>query len=752
MSTPIQIQTSEYHFDDVVVDCENFRVQKGAEVRTLAPRAFDLLVYLIEHRARVVDKQELFEQIWKDTFVTDNALTRSIKDVRRALGDPADKPRYIETIPKRGYRFIAEVTVVGDSPAPAQKTTESVSRSASPVTESQPAATTTKEAYPAGVVPAYLRLVGGRSGLVLWAAIGIGLLVAALIFLRTQTGRGTTETTGAPKTTKLTYSPGLDVYPSISPDGNSVAYSSYKTGSLEIYVKQLIPGSREIQLTSDGKQNLEPAWSPDGRFIAYSSKDRGGIWIMPALGGIARQITEFGSRPAWSRDGSMITFQSEPPSDLLGNSIAISTIWVVPSQAGNAVPVTQVGKPSGGHNSPAWSPDGKRIAFVSYEANADSVLWTVSIESADLRQIAKLRVLNDPFYSPDGEYVYYRAPTPGSNFGLWKVRISPPAGEPVGEPVLVLDPGSGALSFPTMSADGKKIAYSLLSSTSNLWSVPVSPGTNDAAGSPMPITNDTSRRNQLAVFSPDGRKIAYTASRADSNSASNSDIWMVDADGKNPVQLTTDPSHDGLPSWFPQGDRIAFTSDRTGEWALWATSPAGGRETLVLDMGPGKNYMRLSPDGRQVALHIRTDGVVNIWTVGLEGGPPKQLTFDKELMGFPCWSPDGKLLAFEMKRGDDTHIAIVPSNGGTVTQLTFDHGQSWTGDWSRDGDKIAFAGFRNGYWNIWWVSRTTKQQGQITNYNKLNAFVRYPAWSPLGNQIVYEYNETTGNIWLTELK
>src|SRR6185436_2915456 len=188
MSTPIQVQTSEYHFDDVVVDCESFRVQKGAEVRTLAPRAFDLLVYLIEHRARVVDKQELFEQIWKDTFVTDNALTRSIKDVRRALGDQADKPRYIETIPKRGYRFVAEVTEVADSPAPAQETTESGSPSASPVTESQSAATTTKEAYSAGGVPAYRRLVRGRSGLFLWAAIAIGLLVAALTVLRTQTG------------------------------------------------------------------------------------------------------------------------------------------------------------------------------------------------------------------------------------------------------------------------------------------------------------------------------------------------------------------------------------------------------------------------------------------------------------------------------------------------------------------------------------------------------------------------------------
>ncbi len=73
-------------------------------------------------------------------------------------------------------------------------------------------------------------------------------------------------------------------------------------------------------------------------------------------------------------------------------------------------------------------------------------------------------------------------------------------------------------------------------------------------------------------------------------------------------------------------------------------------------------------------------------------------------------------------------------------------------DFSRDGDRISFAGERNGVWNVWWVSRSTKQQKQVTNYKKLNAFVRYPAWSPLGNQIVYEYAETTGNIWMMELK
>ena len=121
-------------------------------------------------------------------------------------------------------------------------------------------------------------------------------------------------------------------------------------------------------------------------------------------------------------------------------------------------------------------------------------------------------------------------------------------------------------------------------------------------------------------------------------------------------------------------------------------------------------------------------------------------------MAFPSWSPDGKYIAFEVKRGEDTHIAIMPSGGGTLTQLTFDRGQSWPHSWSPDGDKIVFAGFRNGYWNVWWVSRTTREQKQVTNYSKLNAFVRYPAWSPLNNQIVYEYTETTGNIWVIELR
>ena len=98
-----------FHFGDVVVDTKNFRVVRDGQEVTLTPRAFDVLVFLIRNSGRVVEKQELFSEIWKGTFVSDNALTKVIKEIRHTLNDDATAPRYIETIPKRGYRFIAEV-------------------------------------------------------------------------------------------------------------------------------------------------------------------------------------------------------------------------------------------------------------------------------------------------------------------------------------------------------------------------------------------------------------------------------------------------------------------------------------------------------------------------------------------------------------------------------------------------------------------------------------------------------------------
>src|SRR6266567_1455296 len=110
-----------YRFDDVVVDGDRLGVEKDNQRRKITPRAFDVLVYLVEHRVRVVEKQELFDKVWKEQFVTDNALTRIIKEIRQVIGDNADAPRYIETVPKRGYRFIAELKNADEATSSAQR-------------------------------------------------------------------------------------------------------------------------------------------------------------------------------------------------------------------------------------------------------------------------------------------------------------------------------------------------------------------------------------------------------------------------------------------------------------------------------------------------------------------------------------------------------------------------------------------------------------------------------------------------------
>ena len=540
---------------------------------------------------------------------------------------------------------------------------------------------------------------------------------------------------------RVTVWSGLDTQPTLSPDGNSVAYTSNHNGSFEIYIKQLTPGGREIQLTTDGQQNFQPAWSPDGQSIAYYSKKGGGIWVVPTLGGAPRQLTEFGSAPKWSTDGTTIAFQSDSNPDLGSGSVGSSTIWIVPVQGGAPKQVTQVGNPPGGHVGPTWSPDNRRIAFVALNFNGQQI-WSVGLTGDDPKQLTHLdSKAGYPVYSPDGRRLYFDSgPT------VLVLPLSLKSGEPAGDPIKLTDVGASFIYSLTLSADGKKMAYSVQTLTSNIWSVPVSPDANES-GPPLSITNQTGTRNNQPAFSPDGRKIAYMEFLR----GGGADIWVADADGKNAAQITNN-TRNLIPNWFPDGDQLAFISRRTGHWTVWTTSLQSRRDRLLFDNGSDIDYARLSPDGKQIAFNLTEGGITNAWTVPVSGGPPKQLTFDKELAGFACWSPDGMFIAYQMKRGDDAYLMLMPSVGGESIQLTSGHGRSWPYSFSPDGDKIVFAGERGGLWNVWWVSRSTKQQKQVTNYAKPNSFVRYPSWSPLGNQIAYEYAETLGNIWLMELK
>jgi Tol biopolymer transport system component/DNA-binding winged helix-turn-helix (wHTH) protein len=738
-----------YRFDNVQVEPEGFRIWKADSPVQVEPKAFQVLLFLIENRGRLIEKRELLDAVWKETFVTENALTREIAQLRKALGETAREAKYIETVPTKGYRFIADVEIRNGrkslEKAEAEKTTAVEEADNSHQSENVPSSPRTalvkgKEWKREGRLksPLILALVGA-----------LMLLVLGGVFLWKFLKRPVSEPKIVRRIAQITTWSGLDVNPSLSPDGSSLAYSSNHGRNFEIYVKPLASGGHEIQITSDGEQNSDPAWSPDGQYIAYHSRNSGGIWIVPSLGGSARRLTEFGSKPAWSRDGSMIAFQSEASSDLNGSAYGAlppSTIWTISSRGGQATQITQVGVPAGGHSSPTWSPDGKRIVFLAYDTSLAEI-WSVSAQGGDLKRLTTKQLFFDPVYAPDGESVYCVGIS-RNLYGLWTIPIAPATGERLGDAVEVQGAGTQPIRNLSISADGKKIAYSVRSLTSDIWSIALSPATGESTSEPLPLMQDRSQRKTNPAISPDGQKVAFYVWR----SGMPGSVWLMDADGKNPSPLSAVASGTGTPGWLSSNEVTYLTYQQDDVATLSSTNLKTGIQRPLFQLKADMDFTRLSPDGKQFAYNSRASGTINIWKVALENGQPRQLTFDKELIGWPVWSPDGRFLAFEMKRGDDTHIAIMPSDGGEITQLTFDHGQSWPHSWSPDGTRIAFAGFRGGVWNIWWVSVKDKTQKQLTNFDKLNLYVRYPAWSPLGNQIVFEYAEMTGNIWMMELK
>jgi Tol biopolymer transport system component/DNA-binding winged helix-turn-helix (wHTH) protein len=685
-------------------------------------------------------------------------------------------PPYIQTAHTRGYGFIADVHEAGDEAeevsAPERATTHSPSeqenadrlhralkneqalgdspavlereaapRAVSGSTSSTRIAESIARRMGFKLVRRPLPLVAMLSAVVLVAVI----ITAVVIRSRDRTRLSASDVSVILETMQVTTWPGLDFFPTLSPDGSSVAYSSDHDGRFEIYVKQFTPGAREIQITSDGQQNISPAWSPDGQYIAYYSMNRGGVWLVPSSGGVTRQLSEFGSLPAWSPDGTVVAFQSREISDGGVATLAMppSTIWVVPARGGEPTRVTRSGVPAGGHGSPSWSPDGRRIAFVT--SGGPSQIWSISVDGTDPKLI--YRGGYNPLYSPDGEWIYFVGSSGASNFGVLKIRVLPQSGETSGKPIEIASTKQGSIRHFCISADGKKIAYTAQFDKSNIWSIAVSPASGEPQSAPAALTNETNRKG-FPSFSSDGRRISFT----DWPTGHPGAIWVMAADGAAARLITTDSATQQYSSWFPDGDRIAFLSYRRQRSEVWSAAIDTGKLLPVVDISPDGSFPRLSPEGRQIAFNSARTGTMNVWVAGVEGGELRQLTFDQELMGWPCWSPDGRFLATEMRRGDDTHIAIVPSSGGSPKQLTFAQGQSWPHSWSPDGDKIAFAGHRKGVWDVWWVSRTTGVEKQLTSNKKLNTYIRYPAWSPLGNQIVYEYGESTGNIWLLELK
>jgi Tol biopolymer transport system component len=550
---------------------------------------------------------------------------------------------------------------------------------------------------------------------------------------------------------QVTTHAGLDMHPAISPQGDAIAFVSDRSGSFEIYVRALSGGSAEIPLTNDGQHNMQPAWSPDGRFIAYHANRRGGIWVIPSRGGTPKQLSPIGARPAWSPDGSRLAFQSDELADIAPNGYtaqAGSTIWVIGADGSNARQLTMSTAPTGGHASPAWSHDGRFIAFTVFDSGAENGLWLASLDHKATWPIHRRNGLYDPVFAADDSAIY----ASGGEAVILRFPLDRKTGTLHG-PVELLPiagvPGARGLS---LSPDGRRLAFAGSSLESQIWWLPVS-REGARAGEAKPLTSDTSRRNSLAMISPDGQKVAYMSIRQ----GELPNVWVMNIDGTAPMQLTSDETADHKPHWFPDGKRIAYFTKRGSAAGLWSVNIETRREELVFEFDVERqpslegrlSEFDLSPSLTKIAFSLLSaqSGQRALFRSPASALKPERIGPPDISAGYPSWSPDETQIAVEIKDGSSTHAGVIDVTTGTLRQLTRERGHTWVRGWSPDGTKIAAAMLRDGRWSLRWIDAATGAEGALTAPYPPGVYLRYPEWSPKGEGIVFERGVTRGNIW-----
>ena len=392
----------------------------------------------------------------------------------------------------------------------------------------------------------------------------------------------------------LTTYPGFEGNPSFSPDGNQVAFSwNEQRDNWDIYV-QLIGLGDPLRLTTDPASDLSPAWSPDGQRIAFlrgtPARGTAEVFLVPALGGQERKLAEtrvlgvrtLGTCLNWSPDSRWLAVCDADDSD------SVLSLFLLSVDSGEKRRLTWPPEGSmGGDFSPAFSPDGRMLAFTRFVTGLFSDLYLLDLgddlipRGEPRRQTFTERTTTSPVFTPDGRDIIFAAGMIDAP-SLWRVPASgaaPPERLSIGERAL----------FPAISRRGNRAAYENVNVLEgDIWRADL-PMTEGGAIK----LNSSSRDDIDPRYSPDGKSIAFVSSRAGSL-----EIWKCDSDGSNAVQLTSlGASITAQPRWVPDGNSIGFLSDAEGQFDVYVVNADGGGASALDE----RRVLKLV-EGRQVDL------------------------------------------------------------------------------------------------------------------------------------------------------
>ena len=452
---------------------------------------------------------------------------------------------------------------------------------------------------------------------------------------------------------QVTDQPGVETTPSLSPDGKSMVYAKTVGTSTGLYLLRI--GSRNpVRLTPDSPgEDLQPVFSPDGEQIAFrSSRDGGGIFLMSATGESVTRLTDFGFTPSWSPDGAEIVVAPGAfgaPTGIFANLHGLSVVNVKSRQV-RPIPIDERAL------QPAWSPGGARIAYWGVRGlSGQRDIWTVAADGSDAVgggvPVTRDPALDwSPTWSPDGRYLYFSS-TRGGTMNLWRVPIDERTGHVLGEPEPVTTPStwSGCLSF---SRDGTRLAFASLDYRSTLLRVPFDAAREATLGPPVPVLKGTHpiRDHEL---SPDGEWIAFTEAGV------REDLFIARVDGTEYRRLTDDAFRDRGPAWSPDGTRIAFYSDRSGSYDMWAIHPDGSG-LVPLTSGTGQSgFPAWAPDGKGIAFGFDRWFIVDPKALSATTPPTEAAISPTERFLPTSWSPDGGRIAGQVLAPDGAGAAVA---------------------------------------------------------------------------------------------
>jgi len=577
-----------------------------------------------------------------------------------------------------------------------------------------------------------------RPRLPIWIPIGAflaGVALAAALFAL----RGGDELPSFGQVTRLSWQPGLELQPAISPDGRFVAYGAGSATNTRIFVRQ-ISGGRVVPLTTDSTVvQSAPTWSPDGTRILYLAG--GAVFSAPSAGGPARQ--EVRGRPnnpitsaEWAPDGTAIAFAA-------GDSLFLQA-------AGDTARFLATVRSANGCR---WSPDARSIACASGNASyatigpmygnlAASAIVQISTSDGTLRYLTDSTTLNQtPVWSPDGDRVYFVSSRHGP-LDIYAVRAGRTGEEPVR-----LTTGLGAQSI-SLSADGRRFGYSILRDIGNIWSLRLSElrvGVSRAE----PLTRGTQPIDAFSV-SPDGRWILYSA-----DLAGNGDIYRIPAGGGEVERLTTDPSGDFSPHMSPgPREEIAFQSWRRGTRDLFVMPLDGGPTETVAASARQEIMPRWSPDGMSIA-HAYFDAVGGIGIIRRSRDGAWQPPVSRHGQGqWPSWSPDGRLLAFSTSLTGGS-LFVIPVDSGPARLLIDASAPGMPRVlqpfFLPDGREILFMGHdARGVAAIWSIPAGGGTPSRLVTFDDPSRPVYRPYWALGPDRIYFIVQEQQSEAWVME--